>query len=73
MANVTVRALKNGPYEVAGRPQVLDLAGVPLPDVDDPIYLCRCGQSAKKPFCDGTHKKTGFQAEGWVRPSSTGR
>jgi len=73
MANITVRPLKNGPYEVAGRPQVLDAAGAALPDLEDPIYLCRCGQSANKPFCDGTHKKVGFQADGWVRPSSSGR
>ncbi|MFC4047558.1 CDGSH iron-sulfur domain-containing protein [Dactylosporangium siamense] len=26
------------------------------------VALCRCGRSAIKPFCDGTHKAVGFQA-----------
>jgi CDGSH-type Zn-finger protein len=27
-------------------------------------WFCRCGGSSKKPYCDGTHKKNGFKAEG---------
>ena len=72
MAQVTIRPLKNGPYQVSGMPPLVDAEGALSPVDEDAIYLCRCGQSASKPFCDGTHKKVGFQAEGYVRVS-TGR
>ncbi len=26
-----------------------------------PLFLCRCGQSSNKPFCDGTHRKVKFE------------
>jgi 3-phenylpropionate/trans-cinnamate dioxygenase ferredoxin subunit len=63
MAEVTVRALKNGPYEVTGGATVTDQKRNAYKPEGDPIYLCRCGQSANKPFCDGTHTKVGFKAE----------
>ena len=72
MAQVTIRPLKNGPYQVSGMPPLVDAEGALSPVDEDPIYLCRCGQSASKPFSDGTHKKVGFQADGYVRVS-TGR
>ena len=60
MADVCIRALKNGPLEVSGVVDVLDADGKPLA-AEQPAYLCRCGQSANKPFCDGSHRKAGFQ------------
>jgi 3-phenylpropionate/trans-cinnamate dioxygenase ferredoxin subunit len=63
MAGVTIKALRNGPYEVSGGPTLLDSHGGSYPDADQPIYLCRCGQSAKKPFCDGSHKRVAFTAD----------
>jgi CDGSH-type Zn-finger protein len=62
MAQATIRALKDGPYEVSGKPAVLDHKRAAWPADEDPVYLCRCGASANKPFCDGSHKKVGFQA-----------
>lgn len=61
MADVRIRPLKNGPLEVSGPVDVLDADGKPTA-AEDPVYLCRCGQSANKPFCDGTHRKVGFQS-----------
>ena len=71
MSQVTIRALRNGPYEVKGGPAILDVEGAAYTTADDPAYLCRCGQSASKPFCDGMHKKAGFRAEECVRMSAT--
>ena len=62
MADVMIRALKNGPYEVKGGPTVTDQKGGQYQAQGEPIYLCRCGQSGHKPFCDGTHSRLGFQA-----------
>jgi CDGSH-type Zn-finger protein len=52
----------SGPYRVSGRFRLIDGDGneFPLPegwDPSRPVALCRCGQSAMKPFCDSTHKK----------------
>jgi CDGSH-type Zn-finger protein len=61
MADIRIKALKNGPLEVSGSVQLLDADGKPVPAGDDPVYLCRCGRSSNKPFCDGSHKKAGFE------------
>ena len=51
----------NGPYLVQGDITLTDADGNAY-QVDEPIALCRCGLSATKPFCDGSHEKTYFHA-----------
>ena len=48
----------NGPLNCAGPLKVSGADGRIRESRD--IFLCRCGGSATKPFCDGTHKKLGF-------------
>ena len=64
MAEVEIKARHNGPYKVTGPVRVIDADGneFEIPEPDRPIALCRCGGSKTKPFCDGTHKRIGFQA-----------
>jgi CDGSH-type Zn-finger protein len=58
----TITTRPNGPYLVKGPIQLVDAEGKEFKLTSDTIALCRCGQSANKPFCDGTHGKVGFQA-----------
>jgi CDGSH-type Zn-finger protein len=53
----------NGPYLIRGEFTLHDSSGKPY-DLGGKtnIALCRCGHSENKPFCDGTHKKIGFQS-----------
>jgi CDGSH-type Zn-finger protein len=61
---VTVKALKDGPLEVSGGAKLVDFNGKEYAEsAIEPLYLCRCGQSKNKPFCDGSHKDAGFKAE----------
>jgi CDGSH-type Zn-finger protein len=64
MADVIIRVSKNGPYEVEGGAKLFDYQGNEYQeDQYPPIYLCRCGHSKNKPFCDGSHDTVGFKAE----------
>ncbi|MFN8372874.1 MAG: CDGSH iron-sulfur domain-containing protein [Anaerolineae bacterium] len=59
---LTITPEANGPYWVQGNFEIIDANGEVVYTSSEQ-WLCRCGGSANKPFCDSTHKKIGFQAE----------
>jgi CDGSH-type Zn-finger protein len=52
----------DGPLLVRGDVDIVGPDGTVLPPRRRTIALCRCGMSALKPFCDGSHKSAGFRA-----------
>jgi CDGSH-type Zn-finger protein len=66
MAEAKITARKNGPFRVEapeGAVELVDAEGNKYDLTGKTAFaLCRCGGSANKPFCDGTHAKIGFQA-----------
>jgi CDGSH-type Zn-finger protein len=60
---VTITVRDNGFYRVAGSITLLDGEGNAF-EVEDgkAVFLCRCGGSATKPFCDSTHRTNGFSS-----------
>jgi CDGSH-type Zn-finger protein len=59
---ITIRLRKNGPYVIeSDEATVVDWEGKSYRIDRRPIALCRCGASTRKPFCDGTHARIGFQ------------
>ena len=58
---MTIKARESGPYLVTGTVTLNDADGNPYITGEN-FVLCRCGQSQTKPFCDGSHKTTGFVA-----------
>src|SRR5260370_22773900 len=72
-SDAKVQITKNGPYMVSGALPMskqtigTNSAGESVKWISGQTYaaqatyaLCRCGQSAKKPFCDSTHSKIKF-------------
>jgi CDGSH-type Zn-finger protein len=58
---VTIRLRRNGPYVIEGDDvRVVDADGREHQCDKTPVALCRCGASATKPFCDGSHRAIGF-------------
>jgi len=57
--NVTLRT--NGPLKIEGALEVCSGTGRTVVRGTE-HFFCRCGGSANKPFCDGTHKRIGFKS-----------
>jgi CDGSH-type Zn-finger protein/uncharacterized Fe-S cluster protein YjdI len=58
-----VTPTRNGPLELKGNLEICSGTGRTVDRVTT-TWLCRCGQSQNKPFCDGSHGRTGFVADG---------
>jgi CDGSH-type Zn-finger protein len=60
-AKITVN--NNGSLRIEGEFTIQDMAGQPFGLAGrTTIGLCRCGHSENKPFCDGAHRKVGFES-----------
>ncbi len=57
---IRITVTKNGPLKVEGDLELYDAEGNPI-QTPETTYLCRCGGSGNKPFCDGTHRRNNFQ------------
>ncbi len=61
MSEVTIRVRDNGNLKVEGPVVLLDGEGNQIPVTEgQPLFLCRCGMSQQKPFCDSSHRAAGF-------------
>jgi CDGSH-type Zn-finger protein len=63
---------RDGPYLVRGPFALVDQEGNEIEVRRKVIALCRCGRSKTRPFCDGTHKATRFQAESGAANGAAG-
>lgn len=52
----------DGPVLVRGDVDLRDEDGMPVEKPRPTVALCRCGGSAIKPWCDGTHKVNGYRS-----------
>jgi len=57
---LNIRVCKDGPLKITGKMKINAGSGRSAWQGDE-TALCRCGASKKKPFCDGSHLKSGFK------------
>jgi CDGSH-type Zn-finger protein len=70
---VTIGLRKNGPCVIeTDDVRIVDWEGVEYISDRRPVALCRCGASGRKPFCDGSHGRIGFDGgEAAVEPKGS--
>ncbi len=61
-AKPRVELIKDGPLKVSGLEAFFNSRGDGIA-TRDTVFLCRCGASKNKPFCDGAHNRIGFSDE----------
>ena len=61
----------DGPLKVSGAIVLSNSRGEAIETAAE-YWLCRCGGSANKPFCDGTHKRIGFSGARLAEPDQRG-
>ncbi|CAG2148921.1 CDGSH iron-sulfur domain-containing protein [Ralstonia mannitolilytica] len=60
--DVVVTVRNNGPCHIKGSFRIVTQNGRELTVAADQVWLCRCGHSLNKPFCDGSHKRIEFDS-----------
>ncbi|MDP9444670.1 MAG: CDGSH iron-sulfur domain-containing protein [Actinomycetota bacterium] len=60
---MVITACPDGPLLVRGDVEIVTTTGEDVPRRRRTVALCRCGMSAIKPYCDGSHKAAGFRSD----------
>ncbi len=64
MAGTRITVKNNGSLRIEGDFEIVDQEGRRFGvEGRSHVSLCRCGHSGNKPFCDGTHKRCGFDSQ----------
>jgi CDGSH-type Zn-finger protein len=56
--SVEFRVIPNGPLHAVGKFSIINTDGK-KEEIEEEAWLCRCGASKNKPYCDGSHKTSG--------------
>jgi len=64
---ITLQPQVDGPIKVSGETDVCTADGRLIEHAAE-LWLCRCGSSSTKPYCDGSHKLRGFRDAAAVPP-----